>query len=263
MGRFIDKTGLRFGDLVVICEAPKGPKNQTRWVCRCECGNEKIVASGNLPATKSCGCKRFTGFAARNAAAEIDRTGERVGRLVIVRPSETRMYGRKSYLCVCDCGNEIVVPGSSVREGKTTSCGCLQSEKTAEANAARAKHGHARQGKENRRQTTPEYRSWKAMLERIRNLNAPNYHLYGGRGITICERWQGENGFNNFLSDMGERPEGMTLDRINNDGNYEPSNCRWADAKRQSNNRRNTPALRAARERNLKGGRKRWPRKPK
>lgn len=193
----------------------------------------------------------------------LDRTGLVYGRLKVVCEAPRTSPGRVRWLCQCECGSEIEVNGSDFGANRTQSCGCLQKERTAESGRLRAKHGHARKGSGNQRLTTPEYKSWKAMLERIRNLNAPNYHLYGGRGITICERWQGENGFNNFLSDMGERPEGMTLDRIDNDGNYEPSNCRWAVAKRQSNNRRNTPALRAARERNLKGGRKHWPRKPK
>jgi len=97
------------------------------------------------------------------------------------------------------------------------------------------------------------------MKERCRNANAPNFHLYGGRGITFCERWAE---FVNFLADMGERPEGTTLDRFpDKDGNYEPGNCRWADAKAQSNNRRNTPEAAAMRKVNLAKGRKHWPRK--
>ena len=192
----------------------------------------------------------------------LDRTGLKYGRLTALCEVQ-KTTGRVRWLCKCECGNSIEVNGTDLAQNRTQSCGCLHRERTADAGRLRVKHGHARKGDGNTRQTTPEYKSWKAMLERIRNPNAPNYHLYGGRGITICERWQGESGFLNFLSDMGKRPEGMTLDRINNDGDYEPSNCRWADAKRQSNNRRNTPALMAAREKNLKGGRKRWPRKPK
>lgn len=119
------------------------------------------------------------------------------------------------------------------------------------------KHGHAKSGGGNKRLTTPEYRTWKAMLERIRNPNAPNYHLYGGRGITVCDRWQGPDGFNNFHADMGDRPKGKTIDRIDIDGHYEPGNCRWATAKEQRANQRNSPELHAMRVDNLNRGRAR------
>jgi hypothetical protein len=89
----------------------------------------------------------------------------------------------------------------------------------------------------------------------------PNYHLYGGRGIRICDGWISKDGFAAFFEHIGKRPKGTTLDRKDSDGNYEPGNVRWATAKVQSNNRRNTPALQAAREENLKRGRRHWPRK--
>jgi hypothetical protein len=95
------------------------------------------------------------------------------------------------------------------------------------------------------------------MLERCRNPNAPNYHLYGGRGISVCDRWIGAEGFSNFLSDMGPRAEGLTLERIETDGNYEPSNCRWADAVDQAKNRRKTPEYTAQMKANLDAGRTR------
>ena len=191
-----------------------------------------------------------------------DRTGQRFGRLTALFEAPRKNgTGRVRWLCRCDCGNEKTVSSSDLVGGRTQSCGCLQSEMAGSANAARAKHGHARAKKGGGRATTPEYRSWKSMLERCRNANAQNYHLYGGRGIKVCERWRCDGGFLNFLSDMGERPEGASLDRINVNGDYSPDNCRWSDAKAQSNNRRNTPALQDARAANLQMGRRYWPRK--
>jgi hypothetical protein len=133
----------------------------------------------------------------------------------------------------------------------------LQTERASEANSARAKHGHTRVNERGGRATTPEYRSFKAMKERCNNSNAPNYHLYGGRGITVCARWSGADGFNNFLGDMGTRPDNTTLDRINNDLGYDPENCRWSSPKVQSANRRNSEEYDAVRRRNLALGRER------
>lgn len=262
MSRVIDRTGERHGRLTVICEAPRDPKNRVRWYVRCDCGNEKAVLALSLgKSTFSCGCLQRERAAAVGAATGKDRTGERVGRLTILGPSPSRVGGRKAYVCVCDCGNETIVAGGSLREGGSTSCGCLRSERLSDSNSKRAKHGHTRVGATRKRDVSPNYYSWKSMIQRCRNPNAPNYHLYGGRGISVCDRWQGHDGFQNFLADMGERPDGKTLDRIDNDGNYEPGNCRWSDAKAQSNNRRETPDLAAARKVNLAKGRRHWPRK--
>lgn len=190
-----------------------------------------------------------------------DLSERRFGRLVVVE-FDKKIEDNNSWLCVCDCGAYKRVFSNDLKRGVTQSCGCLQRERTAEANRNRIRHGHTRVSEDGKsRLTTPTYRSWKAMLERCRNANAPNYPLYGGRGIKVCKRWQGKTGFANFLADMGERPDGMTIDRVNCDGDYKPSNCRWADAKGQSNNRRTTPAVRAMRKKNLANGRKYWPRK--
>lgn len=263
MARVKDKVGQRFGRLVVMAQAARDTQNRTQWLCQCDCGNQKTVLvnqlSGKRP-TQSCGCLQREKARAVGAATAKDRSGERVGRLLILRKHKERIAGRVAYVARCDCGAEVVRPSGSLYEGGTTSCGCLQSERAAEANVKRTKHGHAR-ADGNRRLTSPEYRSWKAMLERCRNPNAPNFHLYGGRGIKVCDRWLGDEGFPNFLADMGERAKGLTLDRIDVDGDYTPANCRWADAKEQSNNRRSTPALAAARKRNLAKGRRHWPRK--
>jgi hypothetical protein len=162
-------------------------------------------------------------------------TGERYGRLeVLVEIRDGRgPQGNRHYICACDCGEEVVVSSKSLRNGHTRSCGCLgrlMRRKMGEANG-RFVHGMC---------GTPTLSSWKAMLQRCTNPNTPCWADYGGRGIAVCARWLEPNGqgFLNFLEDMGERPDGTSIDRIDNDGNYEPGNCRWATASEQNHNQR-------------------------
>lgn len=120
---------------------------------------------------------------------------------------------------------------ASLKGRKLSSESVAKRTATREANGVLVTHGHgsAKNGR------TPTYNTWMNMIQRCTNANAPGYKHYGGRGITVCERWLK---FENFLADMGERPEGLTLDRIDNDGNYEPGNCRWATCEQQNANRR-------------------------
>jgi len=163
---------------------------------------------------------------------KIDLTGQRFGRLIVQgrsdKPTSTRIY----WDCLCDCGTVKAIQSAHLRsrtEG-TKSCGCLMIEAAKITGSNSATHGHRKRGN-----TTSTYECWKAAKSRCENPNDKQYKNYGGRGIKFCERW-GE--FENFLADMGECPPGLTLDRINNDGNYEPGNCRWATWKEQARNTR-------------------------
>lgn len=156
----------------------------------------------------------------------IDITGMRFGRLVaknLVRRTPSGYVWRFS----CDCGNTCESPYSAVNRGRTNSCGCLYKETRGKA---QFKHGHAII-----RKVTPTYVSWQHMIRRTTSPNDKNWNDYGGRGIKVCERWKA---YENFLADMGQKPAGLTLDRIDVDGNYEPANCRWSTRYEQVHNRR-------------------------
>jgi len=173
----------------------------------------------------------------------LDLMGQRFGRLLVLSHAGTNKHRNMRWECLCDCHNLKVVSSSALRPGHVRSCGCLPrgllSRRTLK-HGQRRKDGHS----------SPTYYSWQAMIARCLNKHHHAYDRYGGRGITICGRWLGENGFINFLTDMKERPRGKTLDRINNDLGYvcgrcqecirvkRKANCRWATKKEQRNNRR-------------------------
>ena len=160
-----------------------------------------------------------------------DLTGEVFGRLTVVKYDRTENW-RPVWECICQCGKTVFVVSGSLSSGDSKSCGCLQLELAAKK---ATKHGF---GSNKNGRITPEYSCWNNIKARCYNKNNEKYPIYGGRGIKVCDRWL--NSFDSFFSDMGFRPSPKhSIDRINVDGDYEPSNCRWATAKEQQNNRTN------------------------
>jgi len=149
---------------------------------------------------------------------------QKFGYLLVKNYAGKDKFGHIAWECKCKCGNMTNVLGTNLKNKYTQSCGCLQRFRVTH-------HGNARDG-----HITREYTSWYSMKNRCCNKKFKDWKNYGGRGIHICKRWK--NSFVNFLKDMGKRPKGLTLDRINNNGNYTPSNCRWATWKQQAINKR-------------------------
>lgn len=174
-----------------------------------------------------------------------DISGQKFGRLLVLKYFGSTPDGAAVFECSCDCGNRKLVRGQNIVHGKTLSCGCLRSETTRRILATRPNrpdwrttktHGHTTGGK-----CTPEWMAWSAMRNRCMNPSNASYRHYGGRGITVCSDW---NYFEKFLKDMGPRPSPKhSLERKNNDLGYGPQNCKWATRKEQCNNTRKVVRL--------------------
>lgn len=158
----------------------------------------------------------------------IDMTGRKFGRLMVLERAPNRAK-HVCWECVCDCGNVLAVQGQYLRTGRTKSCGCLQRELVALRNITHNMSDH------------PLFQVWSDMLKRCTNQKCAAYPNYGGRGITVCDRWLDSPA--NFIEDMGPRPDGYSIDRIDVNGNYEPDNCEWASDEQQIRNRRITVYL--------------------
>ncbi len=216
-----DIAGEHFGDLVAINYVGNnlGSQAGAYWLFRCKCGVEKVlsgraVRSGSV---RSCGCSK----------QRTDETGNVYNKLTVLEFVGTTKGGDSSWLCRCECGNTTVVARGHLKNESIKSCGC---------------HRRCAGGACSGRKPTPEYTSWKEMKRRCYNTRNPEYHNYGGRGITVCDNWK--NSFVDFLAYVGYKPSpDATIDRIDVNGNYEPGNVRWATKLEQSQNTRKTSKL--------------------
>lgn len=235
MARIKDLTGMKFNRLTVVSFSHTDKHKKKKWNCICECGNETKLITSQLTNNyvKSCGClqKEKARDSIKNIIPKenfVDLTGQKFGRLTVISLSE-RKYSHRHWLCKCGCGNKRSVREGYLKTGRTKSCGCYNREVSSEKNT---KHGQSHQDKK----FTTEYQAWANMIKRCTNPKANGYEYWGGRGITVCDRWKD---FSNFFEDMGKKPtKEHSLDRIDNNKGYSPDNCKWSNKSEQVINRR-------------------------
>jgi hypothetical protein len=208
--------GQQFGGLIYLGPAGRDGKNRLLWLCRCNCGTEQAFNASNVKRgkSKSCGCGR---------GGKDDLTGKRFGSLTALSEAGRDRTRSVLWRCACDCGGERIVAAGYLNAGDVQSCGCVNRSKT---------HGQT---------STALYVRWKAMIQRTTNPNATAYAEYGGRGITVCSEWRQ---FEGFARDMGPTfsPD-LSIERVDVNGGYAPSNCVWAPQAQQARNRRNNKQI--------------------
>lgn len=208
------KVGDKIGKILLLEKIGRGYHKDAMWKCQCDCGNIFYRYTSSVKKGKSCGCDRYE-----------DLTGKKFGRLTVIKRVKNDKRQQSRWLCRCDCGNEIIVDRTnlSINKIKTFSCGCWRKEKSTKHNKHR----------------TNIYNAYISMKQRCYNENNPAYKYYGKRKIKICDEWlDKENGFQNFYnwSIANGYNETLSIDRIDVNGNYEPSNCRWTSHLNQMNN---------------------------
>lgn len=207
---------LKFGNWTVISFAGKR-KNKLYWNCKCDCGNVSKVSASNLKSGDSTKCVQC-----RNTNNIKNLNGHRFGKLSVVKFAY-RKNGKSYYSCKCDCGETVDVRSDCLTTGNTRSCGCLVTDTNSKINSV-----------------TKEklYRVWYGMKSRCDNLNNKHYQHYGGRGVKISDEWNTYGKFKSWAIDNGY-VDGLSIDRIDVNGNYAPNNCRWVTIQKQQENKRN------------------------